>query len=161
MRAATPLIRRAKRDDLPRIGELGSLLVAAHHDFDSKRFLEATSGTKQGYASYLRTQLDVPRAAVFIAEAEDAVVGYVYVALESYDYMSLRGPAGIVHDVIVDPKFRGRGVGRALLEAALDYFRANGMTQVVLATAQRNEAAQRFFASAGFRPTMIEMTREL
>ena len=161
MPAHGPLIRRATRGDLARIGELGALLVAAHHGFDSKRFLEATSRTKQGYASYLRTQLDVPRAAVFVAEAASAVVGYAYVAVESYDYMSLRGPAGIVHDLIVDPQFRGRGIGSALLDAAFEYFRANGMTQVVLATAQRNEAAQRFFAGAGFRPTMIEMTREL
>ena len=31
----------------------------------------------------------------------------------------------------------------------------------VLSTAERNETAQRLFASAGFRRTMIEMTREL
>jgi RimJ/RimL family protein N-acetyltransferase len=31
---------------------------------------------------------------------------------------------------------------------------------VVLWTAALNEAAQRFFASAGFRPTMVEMTRK-
>jgi hypothetical protein len=32
---------------------------------------------------------------------------------------------------------------------------------VVLSTAEQNEAAQRLFASTGFRRTMIEMTREL
>jgi RimJ/RimL family protein N-acetyltransferase len=31
----------------------------------------------------------------------------------------------------------------------------------VLSTADRNEAAQRLFERAGFRRTMIEMTREL
>jgi hypothetical protein len=31
---------------------------------------------------------------------------------------------------------------------------------VVLSAAARNEAAQRLFAGAGFRATMIEMTRE-
>jgi hypothetical protein len=31
----------------------------------------------------------------------------------------------------------------------------------VLCTADRNEGAQRLFASLGFRRTMIEMTREL
>jgi hypothetical protein len=36
-----------------------------------------------------------------------------------------------------------------------------GLNQIVLGTAQRNETAQRFFASVGFRPTMIEMTRDL
>lgn len=38
---------------------------------------------------------------------------------------------------------------------------ARGAPQVVLSTAERNEAARRLFARAGFRPTMIEMTREL
>jgi hypothetical protein len=32
---------------------------------------------------------------------------------------------------------------------------------VVLSTAEGNTAAQHLFASAGFRRTMIEMTREL
>jgi ribosomal protein S18 acetylase RimI-like enzyme len=161
MPARAPLIRRATRADLARIGELGAMLVAAHHTFDARRFLEATSGTKQGYAAYLRTQLGAPGAAVFVADDEGAVLGYAYVAVESYDYMSLRGPAGIVHDLIVDPASRGRGIGRALLAAAFEYFRSERMTQVVLGTAEKNAAAQRFFASAGFRPTMIEMTREL
>jgi hypothetical protein len=31
----------------------------------------------------------------------------------------------------------------------------------VLSTAEQNESAQRLFASAGFRRTMIELTREL
>jgi RimJ/RimL family protein N-acetyltransferase len=35
------------------------------------------------------------------------------------------------------------------------------VTRVVLATAEQNKAAQRLFASIGFRRTMIEMTLEL
>ena len=62
---------------------------------------------------------------------------------EDTDYMSLRGPAGALYDIVVDPEARGRGVGRALLDATL-----------------RELAAQRLFAEAGFRRTMIEMTRE-
>jgi ribosomal protein S18 acetylase RimI-like enzyme len=156
-----PVIRRATRDDLRHIGRLGALLVAAHHEFDSRRFLAATSRTKEAYASFLGAQLDAPDAAVFVAEENADVIGYAYVALESYDYMALRGPAGILHDIIVDPERRARGVGRRLLEAALEYVQARGLSQLVLSTAERNEVAQRFFASMGFRRTMVEMTREL
>jgi RimJ/RimL family protein N-acetyltransferase len=35
-----------------------------------------------------------------------------------------------------------------------------GAPRIILSTAKRNEAAQRLFARHGFRPTMIEMTRE-
>jgi ribosomal protein S18 acetylase RimI-like enzyme len=156
-----PVIRRATRSDLRQIGRLGALLVEAHHAFDSRRFLAATSRTKDAYAAYLGTQLDVPDAAVFVAEDSADVIGYAYVAAESYDYMALRGPAGVLHDIIVDPERRGGGTGRLLLEAVLAYLRSRGLTQIVLSTAERNEAAQRFFASVGFRPTMIEMTHEL
>ena len=74
--------------------------------------------------------------------------------------MALRGPAGVLHDILVDPARRRHGVGQQLLEAALAYVRSRGLSQIVLATAERNEAAQRFFASVGFRRTMIEMTRD-
>lgn len=157
----SPVIRRATRDDLRHIGRLGALLVAAHHEFDSRRFLAATSRTKDAYASYLGTQLDSPDVAVFVAEQNAEVIGYAYVAVESYDYMALRGPAGVLHDIVVDPARRRHGVGRQLLGAALAYVRSRGLSQVVLATAERNEAAQRFFTSVGFRRTMIEMTREV
>jgi ribosomal protein S18 acetylase RimI-like enzyme len=155
------VIRRATRDDLRSIGRLGALLVAAHNGFDSRRFLPATSRTKEAYAAFLGSQLDEPDAAVFVAEESADVIGYAYVAVESYDYMSLRGPAGLLHDIIVDPERRRDGVGRRLLEAVLEYVRSRGLAQIVLSTAERNEAAQRFFAGVGFRRTMIEMTREL
>jgi ribosomal protein S18 acetylase RimI-like enzyme len=48
-----------------------------------------------------------------------------------------------------------------LLNAVLDALSAAGASQVVLSTADRNEVAQRLFASAGFRRTMVEMTREV
>jgi ribosomal protein S18 acetylase RimI-like enzyme len=160
--SAGPVVRRATRDDLPRIGALGALLVETHHRFDSQRFLAPTNRTHQGYASFLGSQLEEPDAAVLVAVENADVIGYAYCQVdESYDYMALRGPAGILHDIIVDPDYRGRGVGRLLLEAVLTYLQSRGAPRVVLSTAEQNEAAKRLFASMGFRRTMIEMTREL
>jgi ribosomal protein S18 acetylase RimI-like enzyme len=48
-----------------------------------------------------------------------------------------------------------------LLDATLDALKARGSPRVVLSTAERNVAAQHLFDRAGFRRTMIEMTREL
>jgi ribosomal protein S18 acetylase RimI-like enzyme len=154
-------VRPAKRADLPALGRLGALLVRTHHDFDEKRFLEATSGTERGYAGFLGSQLEDPDVAVLVAEHNDAVVGYAFAGVEGTDYMSLRGPAGVLHDIVVDPEHRGRGVGRLLLDTVLRWLRSRGAPRVVLSTAARNEPAQRLFASAGFRQTMVEMTREL
>ena len=156
-----PVVRRATPADLPSVGRLGALLVEEHYEFDPRRFLAARPGTPEGYASFLSAQLEDPDRAVLVADDDRDVVGYAYAAVEGYDYMALRGPAGVLHDIIVAPGHRGRGVGRLLLEAALAFLRSRGVPRVVLSTAERNEAAQRLFASVGFRRTMIEMTREL
>ena len=147
--------------DLPALGRLGALLVRVHHQLDPARFIPATARTEQGYASFLGTQLQDPKVAVLVAERDGDVVGYTYAAVEGNDYMALRGPAGVLHDIVVDPADRREGVGRLLLDATLGWLDARGAPRVVLSTAARNEAAQRLFAGAGFRQTMVEMTREL
>ncbi len=154
-------IRPAVPADVPAIGRLGALLVRTHHDFDPKRFIAATAGTEKGYGSFLGSQLDERDVIVLVAEQEGSVVGYAYAGLEGRDYMALRGPAGALYDIIVDPEHRGRGVGRLLLDAIVRELEARGMPQIVLSTAERNDEAQRLFEGAGFRRTMIEMTREL
>lgn len=154
-------IRKAVRADMRAVGRLGALLVRLHHDFDPRRFMAASPQTEQGYGSFLGTQLADPDVIVLVAERDGEVVGYTYAGVEGVDYMSLRGPAGVLYDIIVDPAHRGHGVGRTLLDATLAELAARGSPRVVLSTAERNEAAQHLFARAGFRRTMIEMTREL
>ena len=158
---SSPIVRAATHADLPAIGRLGALLVEEHHDFDSRRFLAPWPRTPADYASFISTQLEDPNKIVLVADDHGDVAGYAYAAVEGYDYMALRGPAGVLHDLIVDPTYRRKGVGRLLLGAALEFFRSRGEPRVVLATADRNEAAQRLFASMGFRRTMIEMTLDL
>ena len=154
-------VRQAAPADLPTIGRLGALLVRLHHDFDPQRFIAATSRTEQLYASFLGSQLDEPNVVVLVAEGDGDVLGYTYSGVEDYDYMALRGPAGVLYDIVVDPEHRGKGVGRMLLDATLAALAARGAPRFVLSTAEQNESAQRLFARAGFRRTMVEMTREL
>lgn len=154
-------IRPAAPSDLQTIGRLGALLVRLHHDLDPQRFIEATAQTERGYASFLGRQLGEASVVILVAERDGEVLGYTFAGVEGYDYMSLRGPAGVLYDIVVDPAHRGHGVGRMLLEATLAELAARGAPRAVLSTAEQNESAQRLFARAGFRRTMIEMTREL
>lgn len=157
----TLTIRRATEADLPALGRLGALLVQVHYEYDPQRFIPVSKRTESGYASFLGTQLASADVAVFVAVDDGVVVGYSYSGVEGHDWMSLRGPAGVLHDIVVDPAHRRGGVGRALLTTTLEFLKSQGMPRVVLSTAAQNEAAQRLFASAGFRRTMVEMTAEL
>jgi len=160
-RFADLVIRPATPEDLQAIGRLGALLVKTHHDFDPERFMAASPQTEHGYASYLGSQLPRKDVIILVAEHGGQVVGYSYSGIEGRDYMSLRGPAGVLHDIVVDLSHRGRNVGRSLLDATLEALAERGVPQIVLFTAAPNEAARRLFARAGFRETMVEMTREV
>jgi ribosomal protein S18 acetylase RimI-like enzyme len=154
-------VRAAREADLSAIGRLGALLVAEHHDFDPKRFIAPLPDLAQRYGDFLISQLDRPEMIVLVAERDEAVVGYAYAGKEGNDYMALRGPAGVLYDLVVDPAHRRQRIGSALMEAALDALARLGAPRAVLFTAEKNDVAQGMFAGAGFRRTMIEMTREL
>lgn len=158
---SSPIVRSATPADLPEIGRLGALLVEEHYDFDPQRFLAPGPQTPADYASFISTQLDDPNKTVLVADDDGSVVGYAFGAVEGHDFLAFRGPAGVLHDLIVAADYRGRGVGRLLLNAALDFFKSRGVPRVVLSTAEQNGTAQRLFATMGFRRTMIEMTRNL
>ena len=162
MSSETPFsVRRATEADAPALGRLGGMLLRAHHAFDPQRFISPGSDPEGGYEWFLRTQLKEEGAAVFVAEQQGAVIGYVFAALEPISWKELRDACGFIHDVAVDDVGRRSGVATALMEAAMAWLRSRGAPRVVLGTAERNAGAQRLFEKLGFRRTMIEMTREL
>ena len=153
-------IRPAVPADRDALGRYGAALMRQHHASDPLRFL-IVDHPETGYGRFLVSQLDDDETFVRVADLDGEVVGYVFGSLEPVSWKDLRGPCGYVHDVYVDARARKQGAGRALLAAAIDWFRARGRTQVVLMSKAGNATAQRLFASIGFRPTMVEMTLDL
>jgi GNAT superfamily N-acetyltransferase len=156
-----PTIRRASPDDLPVLGRLGASLLGAHYAFDADRFMAPDADSERGYAWFLGQELGNDDVVVLVAELRGEVVGYVYAGIEGPNWKELRDEAGFIHDVVVTPEYRSHGVGALLVEAAADWCRERGMPRVLLWAAEQNITAHRLFARAGFRRTMVEMTREL
>ena len=150
-------IRPAQASDQDALGRYGGALMRQHHAADEKRFIQVDH-PEAGYGKFLVSRIPDPNSLVIVAEDEGAVVGYLFADIEGTSWMDLRGPCGFVHDIYVDASARHRGAGRALMHAALEWFRSKDRSQVVLWTKTRNEHAQRLFATLGFRSTMIEMT---
>ena len=108
-------VRPAVAADAPAMGQLGALLVSAHHEWDAERFMAPRPQAHVGYARFLESQIEEPDALVLVAECDQRVVGYVYAAMQPLDWASLRDACGYIHDVVVEPSVRRSGVGRALL----------------------------------------------
>lgn len=61
-----------------------------------------------------------------------------------------RTPDALLEELYVAPARRGEGIGRALLEAALEAARRRGATRIELNTGEADEAAIGLYESAGF-----------
>jgi ribosomal protein S18 acetylase RimI-like enzyme len=154
------VIRPAEERDRVDLGRMAAVLVRMHHAFDPQRFL-IFEPIEEGYGRWLVRETTNEKAFVLVAEHEGKVVGYVYGTLDGRDWMALRDACGVLQDIFVDEPSRRSGVAKQLLEALSERLKERGAPRVVLSTAAKNEGAQRFFESMGFRRTMIEMTREL
>ena len=156
-----PTLRPARLDDEAVLGRLGAMLVDEHHQFDPQRFIAPLPDTPVRYGRFLVSHIGSNERQVIVAEQTGTIVGYVFFGLEGFDYMALRGPAGAIYDLVVDPAHRRQGIGKLLMDEALAELARRGAARAILSTADKNHGAHRLFESEGFRRTMIEMTREL
>lgn len=162
MDAQRIIVRDATRADLPRLGDLAAALVRYHHELDPRRFFQPDR-VAEGYRWWFGKELDDPDALLLVATEGDggAVVGYVYGRIEARDWNQLLDRHAALHDILVDDVARRRGAAEALIEGFVARLQGRDVPRVVLHTAVQNERAQALFKKVGFRPTMIEMTREL
>jgi ribosomal protein S18 acetylase RimI-like enzyme len=154
-------VRRATAADRSALGRMGAQLMRVHYALDPLRFLDPGDNPERGYARFLAHQLEADDQAVFVAERDGTVVGYVYAGVEPLSWKELRDRAGFIHDVVVVEDERRGGVATELMNAATEWLATRGVPRVMLWTAHKNAAAQALFDRLGFRRTMIEMTKEL
>ena len=163
MIAETVAIRAARREDLPAASKLAAELVRQHHAYDPLRFM-CIEPLEDGYERFLRTQVDRDGVVLLVAVRrigeDETVVGYLLGSLEDRDWSDLREACGKIHDLYVDADVRRRGVASLLIEEAVTRLTSMGAPRVVLMAAWRNQSARNLFERLGFRPTMLEMTRE-
>jgi mycothiol synthase len=89
--------------------------------------------------------------AVFVAEVDDEVA-----ATASARSVPERFPGqGYLHWVGADPRHGGRGLGRAVVSAVLQYFSAEGLSSVVLETDDERLPAISTYLALGFVPLYL------
>jgi ribosomal protein S18 acetylase RimI-like enzyme len=140
-------IRPASPDDLDTIAELW-------RDFakDQQRFLRTSRLTK-GNVRAVRDHLGDLAALdqVFVAEVDGVIAGFTAIVV-NLPRLDMYFAVATISDLYVDPKYRGQGLGRRLLDRAVSRIREAGLHAVNLSVAAGNEAARKLYRSAGFRP---------
>jgi ribosomal protein S18 acetylase RimI-like enzyme len=80
---------------------------------------------------------------VFIAEADGALAGRIRL-------LKWWNQFGYIEDLVVNPDFRGLGIGRTLIEHGIQWAREHGFPGVMLETQDDNVPACKLYASCGF-----------
>jgi len=105
---------------------------------------------------------DSALGALLVARTSDAagIAGYG-IATFGYD-IEFAGRDAFITELFVEASKRGRGVGRALLEALIDHMRHRGAGAVHLVVRPENERAKALYLAQGFEgvPRQI-MTKRL
>ncbi len=153
-------IRPARPEDLPAAARLAAEMVRLHYRFDPQRFMLPTN-IEQGYEGFLKGELTDQASVLLVAEnGAGAIVGYAYGRMEGINWALLLAEHGELIDLYVDASARRHGVATALVKEMVRRLEEMGAPRIVLSAAVDNQNAQALFRKLGFRPTMLEMTRE-
>jgi ribosomal protein S18 acetylase RimI-like enzyme len=96
-----------------------------------------------------------PKSIVLLAETEGIFAGLL-TAFENFSTFTVK-PMVNIHDVIVLKEFRGKGIGRQLMNALISEADKRGSSRVTLEVRKDNFNAQALYQSLGFEETEPEM----
>ena len=92
---------------------------------------------------------DDPDNALMVAEQEGSVVGAFHLTMIQY-VANRGGRVAQVENVIVEPAFRGRGIGEAMMRWAIGEACRRGCFRIQLTSNKVRKRAHRFYERLGF-----------
>lgn len=117
----------------------------------------------EGYFNDLISRVEQSAGAIFVAEDDNRVIGYVCLwGLVTPDDLDERlAPYSFMAELFVRPDHRSRGIGRRLVSCAERHALACGAHKLELKVLARNEAALRFYRALDYNPRVVIMRKRL
>jgi ribosomal protein S18 acetylase RimI-like enzyme len=133
-------IRKATHTDIPSV-----LYLYVTNGLDDKEILSVEEAT-----NIFNKFHQYPNYFLYVATIDNKVVGTFELLI--MDNLAHKGsPSGIVEDVAVEVNYRSLGIGKKMMEFAMDVCRQHGCYKLTLSSNIKREAAQRFYGKLGFK----------
>ncbi|WP_222919169.1 GNAT family N-acetyltransferase [Natrinema sp. SYSU A 869] len=150
-----PTIESASRADLDTLAELWVRLATDQRRHDSAVRPEANrEAMRETLGAYLVND------GLLVARLDGAIIGFASVSIER-GTLELDTTRGLLSNIYVEPAYRNRGIGTALLEAAEDSLVQRGADTMLLEVMADNESAQQFYRRKGYDEFRVTMGRSL
>lgn len=81
---------------------------------------------------------------IFVAERAGEIIGYISTVIDR------DSGKGRIPNLVVAASLRGQGLGRQLIEHALEYFRREGLAYALIETMAQNEIGNHLYRACGF-----------
>ena len=134
------LVREATKADLPAIGKLLEDLTNA---------MDNTEGIDIGIAIKTCEHLLKDASSHFLVAAREGTpVGFIYFTIRQT--ILHRSPSALIDELVVAEEYRGKGVGKQLVLAAIEKCRQLGCCEVEMSTEKTNLKARKFYKECGF-----------
>ena len=131
--------RAACKEDLPAV-----LRLHAQPDLDDGKVLSLPEAERrfERIATY-------PDYRIYVALRENRIVGtFALLIMDNLAHMG--APSAIIEDVAVDPAWQGRGIGKQMMQYAMQLCREKGCYKAALSSNFKREKAHAFYESMGF-----------
>jgi RimJ/RimL family protein N-acetyltransferase len=136
-----PLTRAATRNDIDEIKKIAGKNHYQTRFFKDKRFPRDKSA--ELYKLWIKQGFEDIHGIVLVAQVKKKIAGYIVLQMDD-NYTGIIGLTG------VDKNFRNKGVGAALIGAALNWFKVNGAKRATVVTQGNNMPAMRLYSKFGF-----------
>lgn len=137
-------VRAATEEDIPRILELYNDLTSTVSPTG-----EQSLPSLDDVQRVISEIASMPGHELLVAEEDGAVVGtMVLLIVPNLSHRAL--PWAIIENLVVDGKYRRRGIGRLLMEYAIEQARKAGCYKVQLLSNKKRHEAHQFYQTLGF-----------
>jgi GNAT superfamily N-acetyltransferase len=148
-------VRQATLEDVPALVALFQELDRMQSDW---RVFTPRPGFYDEVGLKYREAMSTENAVVLVAEDEGEIVGMAYGEVRIPSRFSDERALEL-SGVVVRTGYRGRGVGRALVQEAARFAGELGVEWVELKTFAPNQGAMAFWEGLGFTPRVVQMTQ--
>ena len=146
-------IRPGRREDAAEAALLWMQSAREHTAHD--RVYETAPGAEKTMRRFLADVANSGYSFLFVATAGDRTVGFISGELRQGSPTFLPKTWASVDDVFVEPEYRNRGMGRALLQSVKSWAQERGADGISLQVAAANSRGRKFYEDLGFREISV------